>query len=64
LVCHIKGKTFENRALRGIFSSERGEVADGLVELHNEELRNFHSPTIITIKSRNMRYVRHVARMG
>jgi hypothetical protein len=41
-------------------------VTGGWRKLHNEELHNLYSsPSIIrTIKSRRMRWARHVARMG
>jgi hypothetical protein len=57
---------FENRVLRRIFGPKRDEVIGGWRKLHNEELHNLYcSPSIIgTIKSRRMRWVGHVARMG
>jgi hypothetical protein len=40
-------------------------VTGGWRKLHNEELHNLYSsPSIIRIKSRRMRWVGHVARMG
>jgi hypothetical protein len=52
--------------LRRIFGPKRDEVTGGWRKLHNEELHNLYSfPSIITmIKSRRMRCVGHVARMG
>jgi hypothetical protein len=57
---------FENRVLRRIFGWKRDEVTGGWTELHNEELHNLYSlpNIIIMIKSRKMRWARHVARMG
>jgi hypothetical protein len=52
--------------LRRIFGSKRDEVSGGWRKLHNEELHNLYSsPNIITmIKSRTMKWVGHVVRMG
>jgi hypothetical protein len=57
-------KVFENRVLR-IFGSER-EGDGSWRKMHNDELHNlFSSPNIIrVIKSRRMRWMRHVAHMG
>jgi hypothetical protein len=61
-----KLRVFENRALRRIFGPKRDAVTGGWRKLHNEELHNLYSsPSIIRIiKSRRMRWARHVARMG
>jgi hypothetical protein len=57
---------FENSVLRGIFVPKRDEVIRGWRKLHNGELPNLYfSPSIIRIiKSKRMRWARHVARMA
>jgi hypothetical protein len=57
---------FENRVLRGILGPKRNEVTGERRKLHNEELHDLYSLTSIIriIKSRRMRWVVHVARMG
>jgi hypothetical protein len=52
--------------LRRIFGPKRDEVTGKWRKLHNKELRDLYSsPSIIRIlKSRRMRWVGHVARMG
>jgi hypothetical protein len=57
---------FENMVLRRIFGPKRDEVMGGWRKLHNEELCGLYSsPSIIrTIKSRRMRWVGLVERMG
>jgi hypothetical protein len=57
---------FENRVLRRMFGPKRDEETGGLRKLHNEDLHNLYSSPSINriIKSRRMRWARHVARMG
>jgi hypothetical protein len=52
--------------MRRIFGPKRDDVTGGWRKLHNEELRDLYSsPSIIRIiKSRRMRWVEYVARMG
>jgi hypothetical protein len=70
LVPHIKGEhrhgVFEKRVLRRIFGPKRDEVTGEWRKLHSGELHNLYSsPDIIRqIKSRRMRWMGHVARMG
>jgi hypothetical protein len=54
---------FENRALRRIFGTRKNEVTRGWRKLHNEELRNLFSSSIVIriVKSRRMRWSVHVA---
>jgi hypothetical protein len=57
---------FENRVLRRLFGPKKNEVTGEWRKLHNEERHNLYSsPDIIRqIKSRRMRWVGHVERMG
>jgi hypothetical protein len=58
-------RVFGNRVLRRLFGPKRVEVTGGWRKLHNEELHNVSSPSIIRmIKSRRMRWAGYVARMG
>jgi hypothetical protein len=61
-----KLRVFENRVLWRLFGPKRDEVTGGWRKLHNEELHNLYSsPSIIRIiKSRRVRSVGHVERMG
>jgi hypothetical protein len=57
---------FENRVLRRIFGPKRDEMAGEWRRLHNEELVELYSsPNIIrVIKSKRMRWEKHIAPMG
>jgi hypothetical protein len=57
---------FGNRVLRRIFGPKRDEVTGGWRKLHNEEVHDLYSSTskIRIIKSRRMRLMGHVTRMG
>jgi hypothetical protein len=58
-------RVFENRVLRRIFGPKREEDGSWR-KLHNDELHSLYSSLNIirVIKSRRMRWVEHVARMG
>jgi hypothetical protein len=57
---------FENRVLRRVFGPKRDEVTGEWRKLHNEELNDPYSlPNIVrVVKSRQTRWVGHVACMG
>ena len=58
-------KVFSNRVLRRIFGPKRDEITGEWRKLHNEELNDLYSPSIFrAIKSRRMKWLGHVARMG
>jgi hypothetical protein len=59
-------RVFGNRVLRKIFGPKRDKVTGEWRKLHNKELRDLYPSQIIIriIKSRRMRWARHVARMG
>jgi hypothetical protein len=48
-----------------MFGPKRNEMMTGRTNLHNEELHNLYCPpNIIKMKSRRVRWVGHVSRMG
>jgi hypothetical protein len=57
---------FENRVLRRIFGPRRDKVTGEWRKWHNEKLHILYSSSNIIrqIKSRRMRWVGHLARMG
>jgi hypothetical protein len=57
---------FENRVLRKIFGPKSDEVTGEWRKLHNDVLHDLYfSPTIVWVmKSRRIRLVGHVARIG
>jgi hypothetical protein len=59
-------RIFEKRVLKTIFRTKRDDVTGEWRKLHNEELNDlYRSPNIIrVIKSRRMRWTRHVACTG
>jgi hypothetical protein len=59
-------RTLEKKVLRRIFGPKRYEVTGDWRRLYSEELHNLYSsPSIIRMmKSRRMRWARHIARMG
>jgi len=61
-----KQRLFWNVVLRRIFGPKWDKITGEWRKLHSEELNNLYcSPYIVrVIKSRRIRWVRHVARMG
>jgi hypothetical protein len=56
----------ENRVLRRMFGPKRGEVKGEWRKPHHEQLHQLYSSpnSVQVIRSRRMRWVGHVARMG
>ena len=59
-------RVFENRVLRSIFGPKRDKIKRDWRKVPNEELHDLYSsPNILClIKSRRMKWLGHVARMG
>ena len=59
-------RVFENRVLRSIFGPKRDKIKREWRKVRNEELHDLYSsPNILClIKSRRMKWLWHVARMG
>jgi hypothetical protein len=59
-------RMFDNRELRKIFGPNKDEVKGKWSKLHSKELNDLYSLSNIVrgIKSRRMRWARHVARIG
>jgi hypothetical protein len=57
---------FDNRVLRKIFGPKKDEITRGFRKLHNEDLQNLYlwSNIIRVMKSRGMRQVDNITRMG
>jgi hypothetical protein len=57
------GGVFEIRMLKGVFGSKRGKVKGKLETSPNDEVY-FTPDTVRMMKSRGLRWERHIARMG
>ena len=59
-------RVFENRVLRRIFGPKTDELTGEWRKLHNEDLNDLYCSRSVVwvIKSKRMRWVGHVARMG
>jgi hypothetical protein len=62
----LRLRVFENRVLRRVFGPRRDEGTGEWRKLHNEEMNELYSlpNNVRVVKSRRMRWVGHVARMG
>jgi hypothetical protein len=62
----LRLRVFENRVLRRTFGPKKDEVTGEWRKLHNEEVNDLYpSPKILwVIKSRRIRWARHVVRLG
>ena len=58
-------RVFENKVLRKIFGAKRDEITGEWRKLHNTELHALYSSSNIirNLKSRQLRWAGHVARM-
>jgi hypothetical protein len=57
-------RVFENMGLTRIFGPKRDDVIGGRRKLLNEEPHNLYSSGHRIIRSRRMRWIRHVGHMG
>jgi hypothetical protein len=58
-------RVFENRVLRKTFGSNRDEVTEQRIKLHNEELNDLCcSPTIVRVTKSRMRWAGNVSHFG
>ena len=70
MVANIQGirrvRIFENKVMRRIFGLKRDEVTGEWRKLQTEKLNGLYSSpnTVRVLKSRRMRWVEHVARVG
>jgi hypothetical protein len=64
-VCTVRLRVFDNRVLMRIFGPKRDEVVGEWRKHHSEEFNDLYSSstTVRVIKSRRLRWARHVARM-